>query len=328
MKPLLCPAGFFNPRRMQSSILLLAALFMPLQAVGQGVGQVENPPLDIGDTVQLSVHGRPDWDLVLIIDGEGRVAIPQVGQIALAGLSLQDAHRILQQRLRIFDPELATIQLELGNIDSITIQIQGAVNMPGTFTFESPPSVWDLARRGGGVLENADLGLARVIREESGAARIYPLDLSALVVGGRIPEFTFQSGDVLLIPEGEFESVVPHLGTGTQVFGAVLNPAIVQLNSPRPLLEVLMLAGSPLERAKLSEIWLVHTEAGRFRAKKVDLTRFLKKGNLVGNPTVYPGDTVNVPYQEDGWYRRNGPLFLGAMTAAATIFLAYDRISE
>ena len=328
MRDLLSRIAFPGYRRMRVMVVLLAVLLIPLETMGQTPGNEASQLLEVGDTVQMSVEGRPDLELLLVIDAEGRVSIPQVGQIALAGLSLQDAGRILRQRLRVFDPGLVSVQVQLGSSAFTSIQIQGAVSNPGTFTFDSSPSVWDLIQRSGGILDRANLVAARVIREEAGTARLYPLDLTSLVVGGKIPEFVFQPGDILMVPEQEAGFVLPQLGLGTQVIGAVTNPSVIQLSTPQPLLEVLMLAGAPRENAKLREIWLVHNEGGRFLSKIVDLTLFLEEGEQAGNPLVYPGDTLRVSFQEPSWFRRNIPMVLGSMTAIATIWLAYDRISE
>jgi protein involved in polysaccharide export with SLBB domain len=169
--------------------------------------------------------------------------------------------------------------------------------------------------------------VARVVREEDGNARILPLDLSALVSGGRIPPFAFSDGDVLVVPSTEAGSTPVFASSGVQVFGAVAAPTVVAITKPRPLLEVLMLAGSPLADAKLEEIWLVHPVEGRFDSRLIDLTLFMQQGNPIGNPLVFPGDALQITYQEDSWIRRNAPLILGALTATATVWLAFDQIS-
>lgn len=315
-------------RRMQAVVLLIATLLMPLQSLAQNAGPAPRSVLQAGDMVQLAVAGRPDLNLVLTLDEDGAVVVPQVGQVTLAGLSVDDAGRILRQRFRLFDPTLDLVTVDVVNSNAMTIQVQGAVVNPGIFAFKNPPSVWELARMAGGMADNAEPGLARVIREEDGSARVLPLNLRALVSGGRIPDFTFQAGDILMVPQRDAgaTSVVPE--AGVQVFGAVGAPAVVHLSAPQPLLEVLMLAGSPRADAELAKIWLVHPEEGRFRSSRIDLKLFLEQGDPTGNPLVYPGDTLQISYIRDGWMRRNGTLVLGSLTAIATLFLTYDRIVQ
>jgi protein involved in polysaccharide export with SLBB domain len=317
-----------NLRKARAIVLLIATLLIPIQAVAQPVAAIADGSLEAGNTVQLTVEGRPDLDLLLTLDDQGSVTIPQVGQVALAGLSVEDAGRILRQRFRVFDPGLDSVTVELANSRALSIQVQGAVVNPGVFTFEAPPTVWELTQIAGGIASDAEPALARVIREDNGTARVLALNLQAVVTGGRIPDFTFRAGDVLVVPQNEDGATSAIHGAGVQVFGAVNNPSIVHLTSPQLLLDVLMLAGSPQREAKLSKIWLVHPEEGRFESSLIDLNLFLEEGDPSGNPLVYPGDTLKIAFERESWMRRNGTLILSSMTAVATLFLAIDRIAE
>lgn len=303
---------------------LLLGLLLP----GLTTAQPADGNLQAGDTILLEVEGRPELRQLLTLNDRGRVELPRIGDVYLEGLSIEDAEETLSRRMRIYDPGLEVIHVRRTDLRPVTILVQGAVNTPGSYTFEAQPEVWDLVKAAGGFLETADLAQARVLREQEGDAHIQVLDLTALVSGGRLPLYTFQDGDVLVLPESEsgVVNVPPH--QGVQVFGAVTDPAVVPLTTPRPLLDVLMLAGSPLATAELEKIWLVHPSGGRFDSRLVDLTVFMREGNPLGNPLVYPGDVLQVEFQGESWLRRNGPLVLGSMTAAATLWLAYDRVSE
>ncbi len=304
------------------SLVVLATMLMP------GFALAQDRILTAGDTIRLEIENRPELEQLLTLDDAGRVDLPQVGEVTLAGLSVADAETTLHRRLRIFDPELDTVRVTLTDSHPLTIQVQGAVVAPGPYPFDGSPGVWDLIQLAGGVLDTADLSVARVVREENGIARILPMDLSSLVAGGRIPEFSFMDGDVLVIPLTESGTAQVIASSGVQVFGAVAEPSVVPMTTPRPLLDVLMLAGSPLAQAELQKIWLVHPINGRFDSRLIDLSLFMEKGNPLGNPLIFPGDALQISFREDNWFRRNGPLLLGTMTATATLWLAYDRVSN
>ena len=87
-----------------------------------------------------------------------------------------------------------------------------------------------------------------------------------------------------------------------------------------------MLAGAPTREANKKKILWVHNDGVRDQAEVVNLELFLLAGDPLGNPLVYPGDTISVEYVHAGWARQNLPFILGSLAAVATIFLAYDNI--
>lgn len=314
-----------NAMRMIRTICLILSL---LSIAATGFAQTGSRPLQSGDTILLEVEGHPELRQLLTLNDRGRVDLPQVGEVYLAGLTVSEAESTLGRRMRIYDPDLENVRVSWTDLKPVTILVQGAVGQPGSYTFENAPEIWDVVQAAGGLRDDADLGQARVMREEAGEARVQPLNLTALVSGGRLPEYSFRTGDVLVLPVAEQGVVTVAPNQGVQVFGAVSAPAVVPMVSPRPLLDVLMLAGSPLATAKLKKIWLVHPTAGRYDSRPIDLTLFMEEGDPAGNPLVYPGDVLQVEYQRDGWFRRNGPLFLGSITTVATIWLAIDRVGN
>lgn len=301
---------------------------LALLLAGLATAQTPGQTLQAGDTVLLEVDEHPDLRQLLTLNDRGQVELPQIGEVYLQGMTVAEAEATLGRRMRIYDPELENVRVRWTNLRPVTILVQGAVNTPGTYTFEENPAVWDVVQAAGGFIDTADLSRARVLREADGEARVQEVDLSALVTGGHLPDYLFQDGDVLVLPGADEGPSQVQPNRGVQVFGAVSEPSTVAMTSPRPLLDVLMLAGSPIAAAEWKKIWLVHPADGRYDSRLVDLTLFMQEGDPVGNPLVYPGDVLRVEYQREGWLRRNGPLVLGSMTAVATLWLAYDRVAQ
>lgn len=140
--------------------------------------------------------------------------------------------------------------------------------------------------------------------------------------------YQMRDGDTLIIPallEG-----IPGVKAqvGVKVFGSVTVPTIVPISQGTPLMEVLMLAGAPTELADKTKIHWVHYDGIRNESTLVDLTQYLLFGDNEGNPTVYPGDTVNVEARQPSWVRTNVPFILGSLAAMATIYLAYDNVAN
>jgi polysaccharide export outer membrane protein len=318
-----------EPQRQRGLILLLIALLMPLQALAQAGGPGTTYRLVNGDQVQLSVPGRPDLTLSLSVDGNGRVPIPQVGDVALAGLTVAEAELVLRQRLRLFDPSVDTVQLTLASQGTgVRIYVIGEVGNTGEYSFNTQPSLWDVLRAAGGPGEAASLNQARVVREALTGTQVTELDLSGIMTGRGVPEFELRNGDTLVIPAVlEGVSTVAS-SSGVQVFGGVEVPTVVPIKEPTPLLDVIMLAGSPSDDALLNQIWWVHRSGEELTSRKINLEKFIKDGNPLGNPLVYPGDAVHVKFHRENWFQRNLPLILSTVTAMTTLWLAYDRAQE
>lgn len=302
---------------------LLALTLNPLMVLAQD-GDVLIKP---GDILDLEVPGRPDLSSEMTVAADGTVMVPQVGEVEVAGLDLDAASTVLKQKIRLFVPTLDSLDLDIRTqAGNPRVYVIGQVVHPGAHTFNVVPSIWDVLRAAGGPNPKADLRAARVIREEDGTPEVHPVNLSGLLDGTDIIAFQLRDGDTLIIPElAEGVSGVPSQD-GVKVFGSVAVPTVVPMSEPMPLLDVLMLAGAPTESAKLEEIYWVHTENGTVHSTQVDLHAYLTLGDPVGNPLVYPGDTLTVQYRKPSWVRANVPFILGSLAAMATIYLALDNI--
>lgn len=312
-------------RRPVAWVALLSLLLNPLLVLGQNAGETVNL-LRAGDKVHLTVPGRPDLNANLVLDEEGRANIPQVGEVPLAGMSEAEATLFIKQKLRLFYPDLDTIQLEVSRSGLTQIYVIGQVTRPGVQAFEKIPSLWDVLRSTGGPGENADLRSARVIRETDGIPQVHSLDLSGIMEGRNFPRFELRNGDTLVIPVLPVGTSGVPSALGVKVFGGVGVSSIVAIEEPMPMLDVLMLAGAPAENAEMKEIYWVHEDGGKAVSSLINLELYLQNGDPLGNPQVYPGDTLHVKVKSAGWFRANVPWILGSVAAVITILLGYDRL--
>jgi len=326
MKSRHAPARTRGWFRVTGWLALALLLQQPAGALAQAAAGEHR--LQGGDAITLSVPSRPELDQTLTLDAAGRVSLPQVGDVVLQGLTVSEAREILRQRLRVFYPGISGVDVELQSATQVRLYALGEVHASGHYDFPTVPSIWDLLRAAGGPSEGANLGAARIVRMADGKTRVIPIDLSGMLSGSGAPEVQLQDGDTLVIPASSDNASSVAASAGVQVFGAVGAPTVVAVSEPTELLQVMMLAGSPLTTSDLSKVYWVHRGPDGFLSTKVNVRQFMEEGDPRGNPLIYPGDTVQVSEARETWLARRLPLFLGILATAATVALAYDRIAN
>jgi polysaccharide export outer membrane protein len=321
------------------TLCLLAALLLVFAAVvaAQPPAGIEEslvspaqPPaayrLGSGDVVQLNVLQQPTLDRSLTVRPDGTAVVPLVGEVSMAGLTLREAEQLVLQKLRLFNREISDVSLTVMQYNALRVYILGAVANPGSYTFETAPTLWDVLRAAGGPAPDANLVQVRVVAEGTGATMSEVHDVSGIITGsGPSSPVALNAGDTVIVPGRAMTQVAP--ARGVQVFGGVATPGTYLINEPTRLMTVLMLAGAPIETGNLKKVWWVHADQqGRYSSQSVDLVDFLQRGDLAGNPRVYPGDTVHVPQHSPGFFRSFFPILLGTISTAAAVSIALSRL--
>jgi len=298
-------------------------------AAGSAFAQGQTPPayrLGVDDQVQLGVLQRPDLDRQLVVRPDGTVVVPLVGSVAVAGLTAGEAEHLIRERLRLFNRDIGEVSLTVTQYNALRIHVLGEVSQPGHYAFQAPPTVWDAIRAAGGATADANLTAVRLVREENGVATITTIDVSPLLTGpGPVPSQALRAGDTLLVPSREAVAATP-AASGVQVLGSVLRPGTYPLTEPTRLISVLLMAGGTVETSALDRVWWVSAEAdGRGRASRIDVRHYLRDGSPAGNPLIHPGDTVQVDWRGEGFFRTMWPALLSTVTAATAIIIATNR---
>jgi len=313
--------------RSLATILMVLGVFAATAAAQPDVAAGDYR-LGAGDVVQLNVLQQPTLDRSLLIRPDGSAVIPLVGEVELEGLTLTQAEELVRQKLRLFNHDIVDISLTVTEYNALRVYVLGAVVSPGSFTFDSSPTLWDVIREAGGADPGANLAAVRVISISDNTTTTQTYDLSGLVAGtGGAPQVFLRAGDTVIVP-GE-EALTMPTDSSVQVFGGVASPGIYTITEPTPLMTVLMLAGAPLEAAELKKVWWVHADnSGRFDSRLVDLSKFIEEGETASNPLIHPGDTIEVERSQPGFFRTVYPLILGTISTAAAIIFTVDRIGS
>ena len=210
--------------------------------------------VSFGDEVLVTIWGSVDADLRLTVDRAGRIAIPRVGAVQVAGLRHAELRDVIARRVaqvfRNFD-----LSVSLGRLRGIRVFVTGQVMRPGTYHVSSLSTVVTALMRAGGP---SAAGTFRRIEVRRGTALLDEFDLYDLLArGDRSGDRTLQAGDVVHVGP---------VGAQVAVIGSVNRPAVIELRPGETIGDALRLAGgfgAVADRTRVAIERLEDRSAGR-----------------------------------------------------------------
>lgn len=227
-----------------------------------------------GDELQITLWGSVDADLRLTVDRQGRVSVPRVGPIVVAGVRYSELQDAISRRVgQVFKNFELTVVL--GRIRGVRVYVTGAVLRPGAYAVAGLSTVMNAVMQAGGP---ANGGSFRNIELRRDGRLLGTLDLYDLLLrGDRAADRLVQPDDVV--------HVTP-VGSQVALRGSVNQRAIFELKPGENLRDLLKMAGglSPvadLNRATLERLG----DRQLLRIVQVELPRDeaipLKNGDVV-----------------------------------------------
>lgn len=155
--------------------------------------------LEIGDKLALHMWGQVTIDETLTIDPNGRVFIPEVGAVKVAGVAARNLSRIVKQKVATVFKEGEGVYVSLLTSTSISVYVTGSVKRPGQYTGAPLDSILSFLFRAGGV--DSHRGSYRSVRVLRNNRLIARFDLYPFLRKGRIKHIKFQNGDTVVVDE-------------------------------------------------------------------------------------------------------------------------------
>ncbi len=188
--------------------------------------------LNPGDELVLGLTGPVQAaNLRLTIDSEGRIFVPRIGAITVAGVRYGDVHDVIARRV---SRQYRGFQLEVavGRLHGVTVYVTGFAAAPGSYTVGSLSTLVNAVLASGGPAAG---GSFRSIQLRRGGRLVSDFDLYDLLLkGDRSGDAVLQNGDVLYIaPAGEQVAVI----------GSVNREAIFELAPGETINDAILYAG-------------------------------------------------------------------------------------
>jgi polysaccharide export outer membrane protein len=310
------PAG--TRKEITSAIVDQQPVVLPPPLAGAATTEYRVGP---GDVLAIKIPGRPesvaaasDPPQGFRVYSSGKVMLPLVGGVAVAGLSVDEIQAKLQE---IFKPYLRepVITVEILEFKSQSLYLLGKFNQPGVKYLDRPVSLIQGISLGGSFTESADLRGARLVRGNE----ILPVDIYELVFNNDLRQnIPLQSGDTIFVPGNEQQNVF--------VFGAVQKEGqIPMVNGRLSLPQALSIAGLGKGSYDRGHIRIIRSHSPtRGELLVIDLDRIMS-GEALPLPLLN-GDVVYVPRSGVGDWNQALSEILPTLQAVSAILQPFVQI--
>jgi polysaccharide biosynthesis/export protein len=246
--------------------------FSPVTDVPVGDDYVIGP----GDVFTVNLWGKAENTYTLTVNRDGRVVIPRLGTVQVAGLNYKELEDQLYGKFKEYYPEFK-LSVTMERLRTIDIFVVGEARYPGTYSVSSLATMISSLYAAGGPTKNGSLRNVKLMREGKETA---VLDLYAFFIDGtKKQDLRLQPGDTILIPV---------IGSTVGVVGNVRRPAIYELKGERTLREIVHMAGGILPTGHLHNV-VVERIVGHEK-------RVVKSLNL--DPTDESLSMLTIPLQD------------------------------
>jgi protein involved in polysaccharide export with SLBB domain len=201
--------------------------------------------LDVGDILTIQLTGQKDSIEDFAISGDGSINIPDIGQLTLAGLSLDDASQLVKSRVSLSFIGIEAF-ISIAQIRDVNILVAGNAENPGIYTLSGNSNLLQAISIAGGV--NDEFGSYRAINLLRDNVIIETLDIYDLLINGNYNlKERLRSGDVIFVePRKKIISID----------GAVKRPAKYELKDKENLNVVIYYANGLRHTADMNNISL------------------------------------------------------------------------
>lgn len=188
------------------------------------------------DELLIDLTGDNEASYRLKVSPEGTIRLQYVGIVSVAGLSVEQATSKIRSSMSNTYPALGSgrtqLAINLGNIRSIKVILNGAIVKPGAYTLPSLATIFNALYASGGPNENGSFRNIQLIRNNKVVSTIDVYDF--LLNGTQKGNIRLQDQDVINVPVYQ---------TRVEVVGEVKRPALFEAVQGDSFQNILNFAG-------------------------------------------------------------------------------------
>jgi len=223
------------------------------------------------DVLDIQVWGSNDLNQTVFVRPDGRLSLPLVGEIAVAGKTVQ---QLQDHLLAVYEKTVkgAVVTVIVKEIKSRPVYFVGGFAKPGVLQLTGDLTLLQAISLMGGVLPEADGEKGFLLRRD----RKIPIDFDRLA----------QRGDL---------SQNPKLEAGGSVSGEVKKPGAVKFAGDLTLLKALTQAGGLTPLAAGSRVDIIRGDPEKKSRIRVDVDRIMRSPDGNQDVRLRPNDIITVP---------------------------------
>lgn len=272
-----------------------------------------------GDKIFIDIYGASQKTIEETVSPDGFVVVEDYGPVQVGGLTVEEANRRVKSQLgaRFSGSD---VQLSLGQTRSITINVMGEVNTPGSYTLSSLATVFHALYMAGGP---NDIGTLRNIRVYRSSRLISTVDIYDYILNGKLAgNVRLADNDVIIV--GAYEGLV-------NVTGKVKRPMIYEMKNSESLKSLIDYAGGFTGDAYRKSVRVIRKEGTQYSVHTVgefDMSAFrMSDQDSVDVDSIIPRFSNMVEIK--GAVFRPGMYQLGdQVTTVKTLLEAAEGVTE
>lgn len=156
---------------------------LPAPAIGDQVGSEALHLVGPFDSLAVEVFGVPELSREVRVDANGRVSLPVVGELDVAGKTPTDIQSTVTSRLRAGYVRNPQVTVNVRETVSRTVTVDGAVTRPGIFPITGQMTMMRAIARAEGTTDKARERHVVIFRTVGGNRMAALYDLEAIRLG-------------------------------------------------------------------------------------------------------------------------------------------------
>lgn len=234
-----------------------------------------NYVLGPGDELQLSVYGVQEFNTVAAVTPEGKINIQFVGQISIAGMTIEAATQEIKAAFAKIYSTVRSGQSKVGvslsRIRTIKVTIIGS-KLPGNYSVSSLATVYNALFLAGGPSENGSYRNIELLRDNK---LLTTVDIyQFLVNGSQSANVGLKDNDIIRIPAYSHRVIIE---------GQVKRPGIFEMKANETFTDLLTFAAGFNEIAYTASVNVIQKTNKEYKVKDMKSTEYASYFPLQGD---------------------------------------------
>lgn len=252
-----------------------------------------NYRLGPGDEVIIDIYGANQATIKDMISSEGSITVDILGPIYLNGKTIDEANAFLRKKLSTIyagldsnEESQTDIVLSLGETRSITINVLGEVETPGTYTLSGFATAFHALYSAGGIKDPGSIRKIRVTRRGKTISTIDAYDF--IMNGNSQSNIRLEDGDAVIVPA--YSNLV-------KLDGQVKRPMYFEMKEGETMQNLLDYAGGFAKGAYTQNITIIRQGLTNYEVLSVENQDY-------GTFKIQEGDEVTVSKLQERYQNR------------------------